>query len=301
MPSSIASCAVDSPQSTETMDLSPAFSTISTSDGGIISRIGETQGLPVRITSPAAGAPQAMGCWRKPSITPWDPTTSSSNVLWLRRANSAALPPTSSLALVRTNSTTCLLSFAVDSSRALRTSVVRWSSRCLRRSTSRALINAFAASVATRARLRRSWSVKGSLAERASVSTPSPSLPASRGTATNERGWCFGSDALKRASVRLSRTRTGSRCESAQPAIPSPTLKRDISLIAIGLLRAASTLSSSCSSSTSASVPRSKRTSSEAASSTPSRAPRHSTDDDSRWAALMVACDVFTACSASAS
>ena len=111
----------------------------------------------------------------------------------------------------------------------------------------------------------------------------------------------MGSDALKRESVRLSRTSTGSRCDSAQPAMPSPTLKRDISLIAIGLLRAASTFSSSCSSSTRASVPRSKRTSSEAASSTPSRAARHSTDDDSRWAALIVACDVFRACSASAS
>src|SRR5207249_1897409 len=80
-----------------------------------------------------------------------------------------------------------------------------------------------------------------------------------------------------------------------------PTLKRDISLTAIGLLRAASTLSSSWSSSTRASVPRSKRTSSEAASSTPSRARRHSTDEESRWAALMVACDDFSADSASAS
>ena len=188
MPSSMASCAVDSPQSTEMMVLSPAFSTVSSRALGSISLIGDTQGLPDRMTSPAAGAPQAIGCWTTSSATPCEPTTSNSNVLWLRNASRAAFPPTSSFALESTNSITCLLSFAVDSSRALRTSVVKWSSRCLSRSTSRALINALAASVATRARLRRSWSVNGSLAARASVNTPRPSLPASSGTATNDRG-----------------------------------------------------------------------------------------------------------------
>src|ERR1700694_1433353 len=50
MPSSIASWAVDSPQRTETMVFSPAFSTISTSDSGITSLAGRTPGFHPRVT-----------------------------------------------------------------------------------------------------------------------------------------------------------------------------------------------------------------------------------------------------------
>jgi len=69
-------------------------------------------------------------------------------------------------------------------------------------------------------------------------------LPASKGTATNERAGAS-DPKLEAESVRLSRPGRFS-VRQRPTGYTFANLKRDISLIAIGLLRAASTLSSSC-------------------------------------------------------
>jgi len=70
----------------EAIMVKPAFSTVSTSLAAHLAHR-RHQGLPVRITSPAAGAPQAMRWAMMTSATPCEPATSSSSVFGLRRAS----------------------------------------------------------------------------------------------------------------------------------------------------------------------------------------------------------------------
>ena len=112
-------------QATEITLTSPASSTTPARTAGSMSRVRETQGLRVRSTSMAAGAPQAMRWARTASGMPREAATSSSWLRGSRRASRAAVPPASSRAEAITNSRTCSRSPAVHSSLAFCTRVVR--------------------------------------------------------------------------------------------------------------------------------------------------------------------------------